>query len=129
MMADRSLHFGFGMVLGVLVVVPRLVRSWRSGEMVSRDLSRLLVVSCGLGVLAIVPNLLHKAGCSITFCSGWWMNVFVGHHLLGKLKPGGGALIGQILITACFSMQYVLVFAALIRQRYINLGYSRASGV
>ena len=122
MMADRAIHFGVGITLGLLIALPRLYRDLKSGNMLAPAFARLLAISCGVGLLAVVPNVLHRMGCSSAFCSGWWMNIFVAHHLIGQLRPGGGALIGQVLIVLCFSSQYALMFAALLRQHYRNLG-------
>ena len=115
-MSDRILHFGIGVLVGTVAYSPFLVRAWRRRELLSPCLLRLGLLSLGLGMWAVVPNLLRAAGLPAAFCTGWPMNLFMFHHLIDKLHPGG-ALLGELLVMGCFALQYVLVLVALARVR------------
>jgi hypothetical protein len=63
------------------------------------------------------PSLLRMAGVPEGVRAGWWMNVFVFHPLINQIKPGGGLLIGEVLILGVFAMQYALLVLALVASR------------
>ena len=115
-MSDRILHFVIGVLVGMVAYLPFLVRAWRRRELLSPCLIRLGLLSLGLGMWAVVPNLLRAAGLPASFCAGWPMNLFMFHHLIDKLHPGG-ALLGELLVMGCFALQYVLVLVALAQRR------------
>jgi len=110
--ADRLLHFATGMVLGLVLFVPGVVRAWRAGDRLSPVLGRMIVTGLTVGGLAVVPSVLSRIGVPSAVCRGWWMNVFVFHPLLDRLRPGG-LLIGEAATISLFCCQYVLVLVAL----------------
>jgi len=119
-MADSTLHFALGLAIGTSILLPGLVKTITSGRITAPSVRRLLSTSYALGAFAIIPNILRHWGLPEFFCSGWWMNLFLFHPMLDKLKPGG-ALLGEILIVALFLLHYSLIIAAIYRIRNFHL--------
>ena len=115
-MAHSALHLSIGLAVGTAVALPSVIRAWRRAGKMAPALARLLAVSWGLAVLSIVPSLFRNVGLPETFCSGWWMNLFLFHPLLDQLKRGG-MLVGELAAAACLTFQYVLLLLALRRAR------------
>lgn len=125
-MAHSALHFSLGMLLGTGVFLPRVVRLWKAGNNTARACARWLVGSAVLGVYAIAPSLLRRAGVSDSFCGGWWMNLFLFHPVVQKMKAGG-EIFAQALIVFLFATQYVVLLAAI--RRRIRRRPESASGI
>lgn len=115
-MAHSALHFSLGMILGTGLFLPRVFRVWKKSTNMARPYARWLVGSAVLGVYAIVPSLLRRIGLSDHFCEGWWMNLFLLHAALQKMKAGG-EIFAQALIFFLFAVQYVALLAAIRRIR------------
>jgi len=113
-MAHSALHFSLGMVIGSAATLPRVAKAWIANRTLAGDLRRWLLVSYALGLYAIVPSLLGWCGLPAAFCRGWWMNVFLLHPLLTRLKAGGMIPAG-CAICFCFVVPYCLLLAALRR--------------
>ena len=111
-MAHVAFHYALGLGLGTLAVLPVVGGRFIEGRPVSRPLGTLLVASHGLGLFAVVPNILRQAGAPEKLCSGWWMNLFLGHPLLDQVMTGG-MLVGVGVILACSLLQYGVLLAAL----------------
>lgn len=123
-MADRLLHFAVGMTLGVAVFLPAVCHAWQRNAYLSRSVGRMILASLGLGGFAVIPSVLARLGLPVAFCRGWWMNVFVLHPLLDRLRPGG-MLIGEVATIALFCCQYVLILIALKYREKQPAGKSR----
>ncbi|MDD4872813.1 MAG: hypothetical protein PHR77_19855 [Kiritimatiellae bacterium] len=115
-MADSTLHFALGLAVGTCALIPSLIKKIRSEEKTSQAVNKLIITSYGLALFAITPNLLRHSGIPDFFCSGWWMNLFLFHPLLDKIKPGG-ALMGELLIVLFFVMHYSIILACLLKAR------------
>ncbi len=114
-MADRLIHLSVGLLMGTLLFLPSVFRRWSSGRLASA-IARLLVASFVMGVFAVIPNILRFLGCPDGFCSGWWMNIFLFHSLLDRVRPGG-LLVGGVLVVVCFALQYGLLLLAIVHVR------------
>ena len=113
-MAQSTLHFALGMIAGTAMSFPPLLRARLAGAKLSRHFTGWFLLAYGLGIYAIVPSLLRRAGVPDAVCDGWWMNLFLFHPLLDRLKDGG-ILLGEILVASGFILQYSLLLAAISR--------------
>ncbi len=111
-MAHSSLHFFIGQLAGMVIFMPRLVRSFRRQQQLAFAFRSWLILSYSLAVFAIIPNILRRIGVPENICNGWWMNIFMFHSILDQIRHGG-MLIGQAGIIACFSFQYVFLLTTL----------------
>lgn len=112
-MANITLHFALGILLGAGILLPRVMRALSQQRGVSAATGAWLAAAYALGVYAIVPHLLARAGVPDAFCRGWWMNIFLLHPLIGRLRPDGGALSGQTLLVLVLAVQYTTLLIAL----------------
>lgn len=117
-MAHTALHFSIGLAAGMALQAPALRRVWKQGRQLAPAVARWLLVSWAAGLWAIVPSLLRYAGLPESFCSGWWMNLFLLHPLINQFGPHG-TLIGGALLVALCSFQYTLVVAAIVKARKV----------
>lgn len=115
-MAHSTMHFAVGLAAGTAILLPSVLKNLKAGRKISKESGRLLLVSYALAFAAIVPNLLRHSGVPDSFCSGWWMNLFLLNPLLDKLKPGG-MLIGELMIVLFFVLHYAIIIAGIIRTR------------
>jgi hypothetical protein len=111
-MADSSLHFALGYGFGTALSIAPLLKRLKPPRRLSGAALRWIGISFGLGVFAIVPNLLRRTGVPEPVCSGAWTVVFFLHPLVDRLESGG-RLIGQMGILSCFAAQYILLLAAI----------------
>lgn len=110
--AHITLHFGLGMWVAMLCTASVLKARWTEGSPLSLLLGRWLALAYLVGVFAAAPNIMYWIGIPETVCSGWWMNVFLLHPLIDRIKPGG-MLIGQLLLAGAYLVQYPVLLAAL----------------
>lgn len=111
-MAHSIFHFSVGLAIGTAGFLPGVIKALKSGTKVSPAVARWLILSYGLAAAAVVPNLLRRLGLPEPVVSGWWMNLFVFHPLIDRLKQGG-MLFGEVIIAACFTLQYALILVML----------------
>ena len=97
------------------------------GRPCSRLLAQWIFLSYGLGVYAVVPSLLRKAGIPEAICHHPMMNVFLLHPAIDAWRPGG-MLIGQLLLVGLFSSQYAALLVAIARIKR-NTDHGRGSCV
>ncbi len=116
-MAHSALHFSIGMAAATLATVPGLIRRRRRPDRLAPFFARWIGFSLALGVFAIAPALLRRAGLPDAVCDGWWMNVFFLHSRLQRAWPGRGMLPGLMLIATISAAQYALIVAAILRKR------------
>ena len=122
-MAHSLLHFAIGITIGTAVSTPLIILKLRFYD--PRDpmnriavyILKWIIITFGIGLFAIIPNLLRRLGCPEFICGNSWMNFFLFHHFIDQIKKGG-MLIGQILIFACFILQYMLIIIALTMARF-----------
>jgi len=114
LMAHSTMHFAIGLVSGTAILLPSVLRGMTTGKKTSKDTGRMLAVSYALAFVAIIPNLLRHAGIPDSFCSGWWMNLFLFNPMLDKLKPGG-LLIGELMILVLFVTHYSIIITGIIK--------------
>jgi hypothetical protein len=115
--AHVFLHFGVGMLLGGLLGLKPLLERWYLRRPLHPGFAWWFAATYFGGFWAIAPSLLRMAGVPEGVRAGWWMNVFVFHPLINQIKPGGGLLIGEVLILGVFAMQYALLVLALVASR------------
>lgn len=115
-MAHSALHFSLGMVLGSVATLPAVVRAWLHRARLNRAIGRWLLVSYAVGFYAIVPSLLGWLGVPDAICRGPWMNIFILHPLLTRLR-GGGLILAGFALVFCFVLPYTVLLAALARAR------------
>ncbi|NQT93339.1 MAG: hypothetical protein HQ559_11310 [Lentisphaerae bacterium] len=110
-MAHSAFHFSLGMIVGTGALFPGVVRALRKGTKTAPAYARWLVGSASIGIYAIVPSLLRRMGVPPRVCDGWWMNLFLFHPAVQKMKAGG-EIFAQGLIVFLFAAQYIaLLFA------------------
>ena len=119
-MAHAALHFSVGMVTGMGVLAPRVLRALRARAPTAAAIRQWVVAAWLLGVYALVPSFLPHIGLPTAVCDGWWINVFLFHPLLNVLIPRG-TLLGELTLLACLAFQYACVLAALIRAKRMQV--------
>ena len=103
--AHAYLHFAFGLVAGTLIAVRPLGKRWVERRALYPGFAWWFCLSYGLGLWAVLPSLARNAGLPEIWLRGWWMNIFLLHPLVDRLRPGG-MLIGQMLICGIVTLQY-----------------------
>jgi len=111
--AHIFLHFAIGMGVGTLLALKPLVERCYLRRPLVPAFWRWFVLSYGLGGWAIMPSLLRQLGLPPAFCSGWWMNLFLLHPLIGRLHPGG-MLINQVGMATLATLQYAALVVAVV---------------
>jgi len=109
-----TLHFSVGMVVGTALTYRPLLEAWRRKAPVAAHLRRWLVVAYGLGVYAIVPNLLRRAGVAHEVCEAWFMNIFLLSPAFNRLIQGG-TIYGPLVMGSIIVSQYLTLLRALTR--------------
>jgi len=102
------------MAAGTAVAAPRLWRQWRARRPMAAAIRRWLLWSYGLGLYAVIPNILLRCGLPDALCRAWWANVFLLHPLLDAMGAGG-MYKGAAATAALFATQYLLILAAIRR--------------
>jgi hypothetical protein len=115
-MAHSALHFAVGMAAGAACAAAPLARAWRAGLPVARPYIRWFAASVVGGTIAVAPSLLRRLGVPETVCESAWMNVFLLHPLIDRVKPGG-ITMGPLLMGAAFAAQYTVLLLAVFRAR------------
>jgi len=113
---DSNLHFAGGLLIGTVWRLARLLRAWRAREKLAGHFRAWLLAAYGLGLWAVVPNLLRRAGLPEAACNAWWMNVFLLHPFVNGVASGG-RLIGRFSIALVFVLQYAMLVAAIRGRR------------
>ena len=124
-MAHAALHFSLGAAAATAVVLPRLAARARAGAPLSGEFLRLWTLSGALGLLAVAPPLLRRAGLPEAFCEGWWMNACLLHPLISRFVRGGETA-APLALGAVLGFQYALVLAAIVRRRRQRRGTAPA---
>lgn len=104
-MANATLHLAAGLMAGMALAAPRVMRALRARAGMAPAAREALLASWALGACALIPSFLPHLGLPGGFCRGWWLNVFVLHPLLNRAFPGG-TLVGELALMACFVAQY-----------------------
>ena len=120
-MAHTALHLSAGLAAGTFLPIPSLIKRLTGRRRKSGPLGVWLLAAYALAFFASVPNVLRSLGVPESVCSGRWMNIFLFHPLIDAAKDGG-MLIGELLLAACFSVQYAVLLMALhaVKQRTSN---------
>jgi hypothetical protein len=113
-MAHAALHFAVGMTAGMVLLAPRLKMAWHTRRQVYAAVKWWILAAWGLGFAAIVPSLLKYGGLPESFCSGWWMNVFLLHPLLNRLLPQN-LILASFIFGSLIALQYLFILAAILR--------------
>ncbi len=114
LMMHSTLHFSLGMLVGTVLTGRPLLQAWRRGAPLAASLRRWLIVAYGLGIFAIVPNLLRRAGVAHHLCEAWFMNIFLFSPALNRLIHGG-TIIGPFVMGLLIVSQYATLLLALKR--------------
>ncbi len=117
-MMHSTLHFSLGMVVGTALTCRPLLDAWQRKAPVAAHLRRWLVIAYGLGVYAIVPNLLRRAGVPHEVCEAWFMNIFLLSPLLNRLVQGG-TIYGPFVMGSLMLSQYATLLLA-VRSSHRN---------
>lgn len=120
-MAHSILHFSAGLAVGTIGLFPVLaakLKRYHGTKAVI--LARWLLLAYALGAWAVIPGIIPHLGLSGAFWSGWWMNIFVFHPLIDRLKSGG-MLEGTLLFLSCAAFQYLVLLIVLRRSRMENI--------
>lgn len=134
-MAHTALHFAAGLGLGMALAAPALGRAFRDAARrsagprtaLAAPLACLLAGSWGLGLFAIIPNVLHALALPEWFCAAWWMNLFLLHPLLDRWVTGGTVIGGFLLVVALSSQYGLLLLAILLAHRRRRLSAPSAT--
>jgi hypothetical protein len=102
------------MLLATVLCGPWLSRAVLRDARPSRAIGCWLLISYAAGLYAIVPSLLLHAGVPASVCSARWMNVFLLHPLLTRMKLGG-TIVATAALAALFAMQHAVVLLAIWR--------------
>ncbi len=126
-MMHSTLHFSLGMVVGTALTCRPLLDAWQRKAPVAAHLRRWLVIAYGLGVYAIVPNLLRRALGGVAnriavspheVCEAWFMNIFLLSPLLNRLVQGG-TIYGPFVMGSLMLSQYATLLLA-VRSSHRN---------
>jgi hypothetical protein len=113
-MTNTVFHVAIGMAVGTGIFLPAVFRTLKNKQDAAIPIRNWLLAAYGLGAWAILPGALTRLGVA----DGWWMNVFLLHPLINRMKHGG-ALVGEILLVFLFVLQYTTILVA-IRRRMIR---------
>lgn len=113
-MAHPNLHAALGFVIGSAITVLPVAYAWWRHRPMGRPVGVMLLLTYGLGVLAIVPNLLVEIGAFATLEAVPLRDVFVLHRWLDQ-RASAGLLIGEVILFAHFVMHYAIAWLALRR--------------
>ena len=123
-MASSAIHFSIGMAVTGLAILPRLVRTWKQrGDKMAARLRSWLLLSYAVGLFAVVPNILRRAGMDEAICASAWMNVFLLHPLVDRVVSSGRSL-GPVMVALIFAAQYGVLLAAAARASRMRAGHS-----
>ena len=115
-MAHSAVHFSTGLWLGTLLHLKPFVTALVKRTRLAPRLGRMLLWSYGLAVYAMLPGILENIGVPDAVCHGWWMNIFIFHHLLDVLEKEG-LIVGAAGILSGFACHYTLLMTALVVAR------------
>jgi len=115
-MAQSTLHFSFGMILGTLVALPSVWRAWHQGRHVARFAARWCLLSYALGLYAVCPAIIRRLIGGPALGSGPWWNLFLFYPLLDRLQLPS-ILGGELAAAAVFMLQYSVIMLAIRRGR------------
>lgn len=118
-MAHAAFHFTAGLAVGMLLQAPPLRQAWERSREVAPAVLRWMAWSWGCGLWATLPSLIRFAGVPESFCSGWWMNLFLLHPLINRWGPHA-TIIGGVVFVCGFAFQYAVLLAAIGRIRRIR---------
>lgn len=115
------------MLVASLVTLPGLFMALRRNRPLASPCAVWLVVSYALGAYALVPSILYRLGCPEAVYTSPLMNVFLFHPFIRSLRPGG-KIIGAATICFWFTLQYVVLIAAVCYRRISIKRAARPSG-
>ncbi len=115
-MAQSTLHFSFGMILGTLAALPPVWRAWRQGRPVARLVGRWCLFSYVLGLYAVLPAIIRRLADDPQLGSGHWWNLFLFYPLFDHLQLPSIAG-GEMASAALFMLQYAVIVLAIRRAR------------
>ncbi len=115
-MAQSTLHFSFGMIVGTLTALPSVWRAWRQDRPVARMVGRWCLLSYALGLYAVLPAIIRRLTDDPEIGSGPWWNLFLLYPLLDRLQLPS-IVGGELAVTALFMLQYSVIVLAIQRAR------------
>ncbi len=118
-MAHANLHMAAGMAVATAVTAWPVVRAWWQRRPMAKPVARLLLASYGLGLWALMPNLVTSAGGSPAIHRAPWANIFLAHAWIDQ-RNDGGLLVGELLMVALFALHYAVLVLALARARRLR---------
>ena len=114
-MAQSTVHFSIGMLVGSVYMLPRLRQRWRQSAPLSKTIGYWILLSYGAGIYASIPGILRRISGSDAW-TGWWSNIFIFYHLIEKL-PLPSIALGELFAASIFAAQYALILLAIYRLR------------
>lgn len=114
-MAQSTLHFSFGMILGTLGALPPLWRAWRQGRPVARLVGRWCLLSYALGLYAVLPAIIQRLADDPALGSGPWWNLCLLYPLFDRLALPS-IVGGELAIATLFGLQYAVILLAIRRR-------------
>jgi len=114
-MAQSTVHFSIGMLIGSGYMLPRLRHRWKQSRPLSKTIGCWVLLSYSLGLYATLPAILHRITGSDVW-TGRWSNIFIFYHLIEKLHMPSIAL-GELCAASIFAAQYALILLAIYRLR------------
>ena len=125
-MAHSILHLAIGLTLGTIYMLATAPVIFVNQEPASRHLRKCLLLTAGLAIWSVMPNLCRRVGLPESFCAGWWMNIFFLHPFLDSVKTGG-KIFGVAWTALCFAFYYVVLLVGIRNARSLNKVKSQPS--
>lgn len=116
-MMHSTLHFALGMLVGSGLSCQSIRRALKQNAPLAAPLRRWLFLAYGLGVLAIVPNLLRRAGVPHDICEAWFMNIFLLSPLLNHFVQGA-TIYGPFFMSLLVASFYAMLLLAVRRAKH-----------
>ena len=113
-MMHSTLHFSIGILVGTALSYRPIRTAVQNNAPLAAPLRRWLMLAYALGLFAIVPNLLRRAGVPHALCESCVMNLFLLSPALNHLVRGG-AIYGPLILGIILMSQYLTLLWALRR--------------
>ena len=113
-MAQSTLHFSFGMLVGSAYMLPHLWRKWKQDSPLAKTIGAWIIISSALGLYATLPSILRRILGSGEWITSWWVNVFLFYPLIERLDLPSIAL-GELCTALIFVAQYAIILLAIFR--------------
>lgn len=107
-MSHPLLHFSTGHFCGTALMLLNCFR-WKNNSTPSKNAIKWIIISILLGAWGLLPNIIQKITGYTPDAPPDWYNLFWGYAEISKIRPGGGMVIGGILMLFSISLQYLVI--------------------